>query len=103
MILGLMLLAITATTGVRAEPLRNDSTGVFVNSPKSTGIVVLTEAQADSLVRLLDEMELKIRLLEAYLAEVRPEPEPTGGWIIRAVKHPVLWFVVGIGVGFVLE
>jgi hypothetical protein len=40
-------------------------------------------------------MDLKIKLLEADLAEVRPEPEPTGGWMIRAVKHPALWFCVG--------
>jgi len=101
MILGLTLLAITATTGVRAEQAKSDLSAAFENSP--SGTVVLSEAQADSLIRLLDEMELKIRLLEADLAEVRPEPEPTGNWIIRAVKHPALWFVVGIGLGSLLD
>ena len=100
MLCALMLFAITATSGARAEPLRTDSTGVFATSPTSTGaVVVLTEAQADSLVRLLDEMELTIRLLEADLAEVRPEPEPTGGWIVRAMKHPALWFCIGVVTG----
>jgi hypothetical protein len=46
-------------------------------------------------------MELRIRLLEADLAEARPEPAPVGGWIARAIK-PVAVFVSGVAVGWLI-
>jgi len=94
----LMLFVITATIGVKPATPRSDYLNAYADS---LGSVTLTTAQADSLIRLLDELELENRLLKAQLVEVCPVPEPTSGWIVRTLKHPALWFCVGLTVGVV--
>jgi hypothetical protein len=61
--------------------------------------VVLTTEQADSLVLLIDELELERDLLEIDLRVCRdalPGPEM---FLVRWAKHPAVWLVVGMTIG----
>lgn len=102
MLCAMTLFVIMGITEARPETPGSDCLNAFAASPGDTETVVLTVAQADSLIRLIDEMELKIRLLEADLVEVRPVPTPVDLWIVRAIKHPVLWFGIGMVTGAII-
>ena len=66
--------------------------------------VTISTAQADSLVTLIDDQRLQLRLLEIDLAEERARnPAEKHGWLWQAVRHPILWFTVGAAVGVSLR
>ena len=80
--------------------------------------VVLSVAEADSILDMIDDQGLRIALLEADLYEARRHAQVDsalsamqldikeqevdalrGNWITRLFKHPVVWLALGVWLG----
>lgn len=70
----------------------------------SDSLVCYTQAENDSIALALDEMALRIRLLEADLLEGREEGSgfQAGDWLLGKFKHPALWFCIGLVTGIAI-
>lgn len=100
-VIALMLCVATASAAQSPE-IRGDGFGNALRVSPNDSLVLMTQAEALKMIRLLDEMELKIDLLEADLKECRADLPGAESWVMRWVKHPVLWLGVGVATGMVL-
>lgn len=83
-----------ASIAQTSETPRPSSSTAYADS-----VVVLTTAQADSLVSLLDELELERDLLRIDLRACRDAQPGPENFVLRWAKHPVVWFAVGATLG----
>lgn len=119
LILGGMLAIVLATGDPSCSP------GYVTAAPDTTENVVLTAAEADSLIDLIDDQALEIRLLEIDLREARSlaandstlaahqlalqnryyeqviavYKDDRDSWVVKALQHPAIWFMVGAYAG----
>jgi len=68
-------------------------------SAPADSVVVLTTEQADSLLLMIDDMVLKLDLLEADLLECQGVAP---SWLGKVAGNPYLWFTTGVLVGTVI-
>jgi len=91
----------------------SDDSGASV--PRTTSAVVLSEAEADSLATLIDNLDFQVEMLRIDLKEARAlarqdsiyadlmqerlERERGRQWWDRLWRNPALWFILGAYVG----
>jgi len=100
---GLTLFMSMATLGANPLPARaylRECAAPAIGNADS--LICFTLSECDSIQRAFDEDQLTIQLLRADLIEARGEIEPVQGWFLRAVKHPALWFGIGLVTGVVV-
>jgi len=115
LISGVLVLALAASAcGAKATPIDAE--------PSSSEPVVLTAAEADSVLALIDDQGLRLELLETDLWEARrlaradstlaadqlrlqkqayetmleAYRDDRGNWLERAARHPLVWFALGV-------
>jgi len=94
-VIALTLWIATASVAQTNVTPRPSSSTAYADS-----VVVLTVAQADSLVRVLDELELERDLLQIDLRVCRDALEPAPEmFLVRWAKHPAVWFAIGVTLG----
>lgn len=105
------LVAIAMLLVLVSAPISRKSYSSAYASPDS---ITLSVAQADSLIQVIDDQELDIRLLRIDLRETRQVAavdsvlhaeqlrlyrEDRPGWLERFLKKPELWFMIGVVAG----
>jgi len=118
-----LLIGVIALSLVIAPTVTAGQTTDALNSSTASGNVVeLSNAEADSLLDLIDDQDLRIRLLEVDLWEARAfarndstlaarrlelteqayermldaYKEDRDNWVERLVKQPLVWFGLGV-------
>lgn len=98
-LLSALLLAGAPTSSAQSSSARSAS---------SDSVVVLTAAEADSILAALDNQEVRLQLLQVDLDECRALARLDSlqaqaalaaahqPWYERIVRHPIVWFSLGV-------
>ena len=113
--LALFVVMLVIALMLMTTPAYGSSDDSGASAPRTTSAVVLSEAEADSLATLIDNLDFQVEMLRIDLKEARAlarqdsiyadlmqerlERERGRQWWDRLWRNPALWFILGAYVG----